>query len=264
MPDPVLWNLDPRGVARVTLNRPEVNNAYDGALIEGLHEAMDALGAEANLRAVVIAGNGRHFQAGADLNWLNAVRVGSPEENEHASRRTAEAVDRLNRLPVPTIALVQGFCVGGGTGLVAACDVAIAADDAKFAISEVRWGLTAAIIIPQLADAIGARQIRRYALTAERFSAEEARRIGLVHEVVPAAELEAAGERMITALLANGPEAMSETKSLALEHAFGKIDADLMAALVVSHARKRQSDEAGEGLASFAEKRPARWGSGKV
>ena len=264
MPDPVLWNLDPRGVARVILNRPEVNNAYDGALIEGLHEAMDALGAEASLRAVVIVGNGRHFQAGADLNWLKAVRAGSPEENEHASRRTAEAVDRLNRLPVPTIALVQGSCVGGGTGLVAACDVAIAAHDAKFAISEVRWGLTAAIIIPQLADAIGARQIRRYALTAERFSAEEARRIGLVHEVVPAAELEAAGERMIAAILANGPEAMSETKSLALEHAFGKIDADLMAALVVSHARKRQSDEAGEGLASFAEKRPARWDTVKA
>lgn len=259
MPDPVLWSLDRRGVAHVTLNRPEVNNAYDGAMIEALHEAMDALGAEASLRAVVIAGNGRHFQAGADLNWLNAVRAGTFEENEHASRRTAEAVDRLNRLPVPTIALVQGFCVGGGTGLVAACDVAIATEDARFAISEVRWGLTAAIIIPQLADAIGARQVRRYALTAERFTAEEARRIGLVHEVVPAAELEAAGERVIAALLANGPEAMAETKSLALEHAFGKLGANVMAALVVTHARKRQSDEAAEGLASFAEKRPARW-----
>ena len=259
MPNPVLWSLDPRGVARVILNRPEVNNAYNGAMIEGLHQAMDALANEANLRAVLITGNGRHFQAGADLNWLNAVRNGSPEENEHASRRTAEAVDRLNRLPVPTIALVQGFCVGGGTGLIAACDVVIAAEDAKFAISEVRWGLTAAIIIPQLADAIGARQLRRYALTAERFSAEEARRIGLVHEVVPAAELEAAGERIVDALLANGPKAMAETKSLALEYAFGKIDADVMAALTISHARKRQSDEAREGLASFAEKRAANW-----
>src|SRR5690606_23828050 len=139
------------------------------------------------------------------------------------------------------------------------CDVVIAADDARFAISEVRWGLTAAIIIPQLADAIGARQIRRYALTSERFTAEEARRIGLVHELVPAAELEAAGERTLTALLANAPEAMAETKSIALEHAFGKFDADVMAALVVSHARKRQSDEAAEGMASFAEKRQARW-----
>ncbi len=259
MSDPVLWSVDENGVARVALNRPEVNNAYDGAMIEGLHEAMDALAVDTSVRAVVISGNGRHFQAGADLTWLNAVRAGSPEENEHASRRTAEAVDRLNRLPVPTVALVQGYCVGGGTGLIAACDVVIAAEDAKFAISEVRWGLTAAIIIPQLADAIGARQIRRYALTAERFTAEEARRIGLVHEVVPAADLEAAGERIVEALLANGPEAMAETKALALEHSSGKVDADTMAALVVSHALKRQSDEAGEGLASFAEKRPARW-----
>lgn len=259
MSNPVLWLVDERGVARIALNRPEVNNAYDGAMIEGLHWAMDALAGDTTVRAVVISGNGRHFQAGADLTWLNAVRAGSPEENEHASRRTAEAVDRLNRLPVPTVALVQGFCVGGGTGLIAACDIVIAAEDAKFAISEVRWGLTAAIIIPQLADAIGARQIRRYALTGERFTAEEARRIGLVHEVVPAADLEAAGEQMIGALLANGPEAMAETKALALDHAWGKVDADIMAALVASHALKRQSDEAGEGLASFAEKRPARW-----
>lgn len=259
MSNPVLWLVDERGVARVALNRPEVNNAYNDAMIEGLHAAMDALAGDAKVRAVVISGNGRHFQAGADLTWLNAVRAGSPEENEHASRRTAEAVDRLNRLPVPTVALVQGFCVGGGTGLIAACDIVIAAEDAKFAISEVRWGLTAAIIIPQLADAIGARQIRRYALTAERFTAEEARRIGLVHEIVPAADLEAAGERIIGALLANGPEAMAETKALALDHAWGKVDADIMDALVVSHALKRQSDEAGEGLASFAEKRPARW-----
>lgn len=259
MPDPVLWSLDDRGVARLILNRPEVNNAYDGAMIEGLHSAMDALAGEAGVRAVVITGNGPHFQAGADLNWLNSVRAGSPQENEHASRRTAEAVDRLNRLPVPTVVLVQGFCVGGGTGLVAACDIAIAAEDARFAISEVRWGLTAAIIIPQLADAIGARQIRRYALTGERFTATEAHRIGLVHEVVATSDLEAAGERVVAALLANGPEAMAETKALALEHAFGKVDADVMAALVVSHALKRQSSEAAEGLASFAEKRPARW-----
>ena len=259
MIEPVIWSLDARGIARVTLNRPDVNNAYDGAMIEGLHAAMDALAGEANLRAVIIAGNGRHFQAGADLNWLNAVRGGTPEENDHASRRTAEAVDRLNRLPVPAVALIQGFCVGGGTGLVAACDIAVATEDTKFAISEVRWGLTAAIIIPQLADAIGVRQIRRYALTGERFTADEARRIGLVHEVVPAAELEAAGDRIIDALLANGPEAMAETKSLAFEHAFGKVDSNIMAALVVSHSQKRQSAEAAEGLASFAEKRPARW-----
>jgi methylglutaconyl-CoA hydratase len=255
---PVLWSIDACGVARVTLNRPEVNNAYDGALIQGLHTAMDALGCRPEVRAVVIAGNGRHFQAGADLNWLNALRSASPQENERASRSTAAAVDRLNRLPVPTVALVQGYCVGGGTGLVAACDVVIAAEDATFAISEVRWGLTAAIIIPQLNDAIGVRQVRRYALTGERFGAVEARRIGLVHEVVPASDLEAAGERIVAALLANGPRAMAETKAIALE-TFGTIGGGVMACLIERHSAKRQSMEAAEGLASFAEKRPARW-----
>jgi methylglutaconyl-CoA hydratase len=259
--DPVLWSTDARGVARVTLNRPEVNNAYDASLIQGLHDAMDALGEEPALRVVVIAGNGKHFQAGADLKWLSDLRAASPQENERASHTTAAAVDRVNRLPVPTVALVQGYCVGGGTGLVAACDVVIAADNARFAISEVRWGLTPAIIIPQLSDAIGVRQVRRFALTGERFDDVEARRIGLVHDVVPAAELEAAGERIVTALLANGPQAMAETKAIALEHAFGKIGGGTMARLVEAHAAQRRSAEAAEGLASFAEKRAARWRS---
>ncbi len=256
---PVLWSLDARGVATVTLNRPEVGNAYDGALILGLHDAMTALGAEKSLRLVVLKGAGKQFQAGADLTWLNAVRTGTHEENLRASRATAEAVDRLNRLPVPTLALVQGFCVGGGTGVLAACDVVIAADSAKFAISEVRWGLTAAIILPQLNDAISMRQVRRYAITSERFDATEARRIGLVHEVVAAAELEASGERMIKQILENGPIAMAETKAIALSYAFGDVGSVAMDALVESHAAKRQSPEAREGLASFAEKRSAKW-----
>jgi len=256
----VLWESDSRGVATVTLNRPGVGNAYDGALILGLHEAMNDLGARAGLRVVVIRGAGKHFQAGADLSWLTQVRAGSHEENVRASRATAEAVDRFNRLPVPTVALVQGFCVGGGTGLLAACDVVIAAEDAKFAISEVRWGLTAAIIVPQLADAIGVRQLRRYALTGERFGAEEARRVGLVHEVVPAAELEAAGAKIVTALLENGPGAIAETKAHTLEHAQGSMGVAELETLIEAHAVKRQSAEAGEGLASFAEKRAAKWG----
>src|SRR5205807_6369530 len=194
---PVLWALDARGVATVTLNRPEVNNAYNGDLIQGLLNAMDALAAAPALRAVVLKGNGRHFQAGADLKWIDAVRHASPAENVRVSRATADAVERLNRAPVPTVALVQGGCFGGGTGIVAACDVVVAADNAVFSIAEVRWGLTAAIIIPQLNDAVGVRQVRRYALTGERFGAEEARRIGLVHEVVPLAELEAVGARIV-------------------------------------------------------------------
>jgi len=246
-------------VARVTLNRPERNNAYDGDLIAALLAALDELEQAAELRAVLISGRGKHFQAGADLKWIDAVRRGSREENVAASRATARAVWRLNAAPVPTIALVQGACFGGGTGLIAACDVVIAAADAVFSIAEVRWGLTAAIIIPQLNDAIGVRQVRRYALTGERFSAAEARRIGLIHEIVPAAELEAAGARIVEQILQNGPQAISETRALTLQSAWSHVDAAAFERLVESHAAKRQSAEAAEGLASFAEKRAARW-----
>jgi methylglutaconyl-CoA hydratase len=260
--NPVLWELDERGVATVTLNRPEVNNAYDAGLIHGVLSAMDELGNKPNLRVVVLKGNGKHFQAGADLKWINAVRPQSPAENEAVSQATFEAVQRLNRLPIPTVALVQGGCFGGGTGVISACDVVIAADNALFSITEVRWGLTAAIIIPQLCDAIGVRQVRRYALTGERFGAQEARRIGLVHEVVPLAELESAGAKVVEQLLANGPEALAETKALAMESSFGGmgVDDDAYARLVRMHSTRRQTKEASEGLASFAEKRAAKWG----
>ena len=168
-----MWDLDARGVATSTLNRPEVNNAYDAGLINGVLAAMDELGRKPNLRVVVLKGNGKHFQAGADLKWINGVRPKSAEDNEAVSRATFEAVQRLNTLPIPTVALVQGGCFGGGTGVISACDVVVAADNALFSITEVRWGLTAAIIIPQLCDAIGVRQVRRYALTGERFGAAE-------------------------------------------------------------------------------------------
>ena len=255
----VLCEVDARGVATVTLNRPEVNNAYDGALIQALLKGLDSLG---KARVVVLKGNGKHFQAGADLKWIRAVAGQSQEANEKASRDTGMAVRRLNELPVPTVALVQGGCFGGGTGIVAACDVVIAAEDAMFSIAETRWGLMAGIILPQLADAIGARQVRRYALTGERFGAQEARRIGLVHEVVPLAELAAAGERVVEQLLQNAPEANALTKARALQFAFGSPQEALFEALVTEHAAKRRSAEAVEGLASFAEKRPARWTSG--
>ena len=257
--DAVLFEVDERKVASLTLNRPAVNNAYDGDFIQGLLAAMDALGQLAGLRGVVVKGKGKHFQAGADLNWLNAVRNSSLEENIRASRATAEAVQRLNLIAVPTVALVQGACFGGGTGILAACDVVIAADNAIFSIAEVRWGLTAAIIIPQLNDAISVRQVRRYALTGERFDAAEARRIGLVHQVVPLAELEGAGTRMVNQLLQNGPEAIAQTKALAIEWAWGGLEEAKFNRLIEIHAGKRQSAEAGEGLLSFAEKRPARW-----
>ena len=259
MSQPVLSTVDERGVATVSLNRPEVGNAYNGEMIQGLLSTMDELGRVDRLRVVVLQGNGKHFQAGADLKWIDGVRHQSLDENVRVSRATGDAVDRLNRLPVPTVALVQGGCFGGGTGIVAACDVVIAADNAIFSIAEVRWGLTAAIILPQLSDAISARQLRRYALTGERFGAEEARRIGLVHQVVALHRLAATGEEIAAQLLENGPQALAETKAIALQSAWGGFDAGALDALVDSHARKRMTAEAAEGLASFAEKRAARW-----
>jgi len=253
-PAPVLLDIDDRGVAEIVLNRPERNNAYDGDLIRALLDTLDKLEKTSGLRAVVISGNGKHFQAGADLKWIAARG-----DNISVSRATAQEVWRLNRAPVPTIALVQGACFGGGTGLLAACDVVVAAVDATFSIAEVRWGLTAAIIIPQLNDAIGVRQVRRYALTGEHFSAAEARRIGLVHHVVPPGELQAAGARIVEQILQNGPEAIAQTKALALEFARANLDDRALSRLAESHADKRLSAEAAEGLASFAEKRAARW-----
>src|SRR3978361_97774 len=261
--NPVLWELDARGVATVTLNRPEVNNAYDAGLINGVLAAMDDLGSKPNLRVVVLKGNGKHFQAGADLKWINGVRPKSVEENEVVSRATFEAVQRLNTLPIPTVALVQGGCFGGGTGVISACDVAIAADNALFSITEVRWGLTAAIIIPQLNDAIGVRQVRRYALTGERFAAVEARRIGLGHAIVPVAELESAGARIVGHLLENGPDAISQTKAIAMRSAWSHLDEGTFEQLIVSHAAKRQSAEAAQGTGAFAPKRAGAWGQTK-
>lgn len=256
---PILWRLDARGVATLTFNRPEVNNAYNGELVTAALDAMDALAKETSLRVVLLRGAGRHFQAGADLKWLNGVRVQDHAANVAASRSTALAVDRLNRLALPTVALVHGFCVGGGTGIIAACDIVIAEESAKFAISEVRWGLTASIIFPQLNDAIGVRQLRRYGLTGERFDAREACRIGLVHSVVADGGLDAEGERIVAALLENAPIGITETKQIALAHAFGDVGGGTFESLVANHAAKRQSREAEEGLASFAEKRSADW-----
>ncbi len=258
-PTVVTWTHDSRDVVTVTLERPERNNAYDGDMIAGLNAALDALSAGPNPRAVLIRGNGRHFQAGADLDWLEAVRSQDEQANLTASSETARAVDRLNRVPCPTIAVVQGACIGGGTGLLAACDIVLAADTAKFAISEVRWGLTAAIIIPQLVDAIGIRQLRRYALTGEMFSADDAMRIGLVHELVPDARLMARADEMLQLVLNNGPDAIAATKQHILDYAVGQITEAEFDSLAAAHSRKRQSEEAGEGIRSFREKRPASW-----
>lgn len=260
MAEPVLLcETDSRGVATVTFNRPEVNNAYNGEVIIGLIETFGRLAKDESVRLVVLRGNGRHFQAGADLKWLGEVSGYSPEENLEVSRRTTDAVRGLNEFPKPTLALVHGGCFGGGTGIVAACDIVIAAEDAIFAITEARWGVMAGPIFPQLNAAMGEHNVRRYALTCERFGAREAYRMGFVHAVCPVGELDTAAALIIDAILEGGPNALRETKRLIIDVAGLAVADSLAERLARQHALKRQSDEAAEGLRSFVEKRNPSW-----
>jgi len=258
----VLSDTDQRGVATVRLNRPEVNNAYNGNVIDALIDGIQALGADPNVRMIVLRGNGRHFQAGADLKWINEVSAGSDEDNLAVSQKTTDAVRFLDTCPKPTMALVHGACVGGGTGIVAACDIVIASLDAMFSIAEVRWGLHAGPILPQLGAAIGTRNLRRFALTGERFDATQAWELGLVHEVCEEGELDEAAEPIIDAILKNGPEAIADTKRIIFETSGLAIDDAKALELARDHSRKRGTDEAAEGLASFREKRDANWYTG--
>lgn len=255
----VKWELDTRGVATLILNRPEVNNAYNGDMIAGLHEAMDLLSREPAMRVVVLRGAGKHFQAGADLRWISALAHEDTQTNLHFSRATAQAVRRLEELPVPTLALVHGGCFGGGTGMVAACDIVIAAEDAVFSITETRWGLTPGIILPQLCRAMGVQQVRRYALSCERFDASEAHRMGFVHQVCPNDALKASGDGVVDTLLMNAPRASAATKARALSLARAFVDPVAFEDLVREHSHFRQQAEAREGTASFIEKRKPIW-----
>lgn len=260
MPDQVvLFSLDVRGIATITLDRPRVNNAYDGEVVRQLTAHTRRCAEDARVRVVVLRGNGPHFQAGADLAWLREVATRSAEDNLEVSRRAATMFGELNALPKPTVALVQGGCFGGGVGLVACCDVVVATEDAVFAITEVRWGLAPDVIVPQLNAAIGRRQVRRFALTGERFDARVAKTIGLVHEVCAAGELDAAAAPIIDGLLLSAPQALVQTKRAAIAESGAPPGEDGLEDLVRSHAAKRRSSEAAEGLASFSEKRKPRW-----
>lgn len=256
---PVLTSVDGRGLATITLNRPGVNNAYDGAMIDGLLKAGPALASDPRVRIILIRGNGRHFQAGADLQWIRSIPRDDDQANLAVSRATSLALRQLNEVGKPTIALVHGACIGGGTGIVASCDIVIAEQSAHFAISEARWGLTAAVIFPQLNAAIGVRQVRRYALSCERFDAERAQAIGLVHEVCEPGALDATAAPIIEDLLTAAPDSIARTKLGAMRCADTLVTDEEFDRMVVEHAGKRQSEEAKEGLASFDEKRKPSW-----
>lgn len=250
---------DPRGIALLTLNRPEVHNAFDDALISSLLEELRRLSEDSNVRVLCLTGAGASFSAGADLNWMRRAANFSEEENTADAHQLAAMLRTLDEFPCPTLALVNGAAFGGGIGLVAACDIAIASTQARFSLSEVRLGLVPATISPYVVAAIGQRAARRFYLTGERFNANTAHSIGLVHEVVPRDELKAAGEKIIDSLLSGGPEAQAVAKNLIKETAPTRDRDHLDAWTARLIAEIRQTDEATEGLTAFFDKRPAAW-----
>ena len=252
-------NIDERGVAEVILNRPQRNNAYNGEMISELIKSFTALYENKDVRVVILKGNGKHFQGGADLEWLKEIGKLDEKENIEVSRRTASAIRGLIEFPKPTIALIHGGCFGGGTGIAAAADIVIASEDAIFSIAEAKWGVMAGIIIPHLNATIGVRNVRRYALTCERFDANQAKDMGLVHEICKTGELEKAVKPIIENLLSCAPIALEMTKRRSLIESDLVLSEEKFNELVIEHSQKRMTEEATEGLNSFLEKRSASW-----
>ena len=261
MPDWTALDLDRRadGMAVLTMNRPAVFNAFDETLIAELDDAFAQLGADATVRVIVLAGAGKHFSAGADLQWMQRAAAASEDDNRADARRFAAMLACIAACPKPTLARVQGAALGGGVGLVAACDMAVAADAASFAVSEARMGILPAVIGPHLVNAVGLREARRLALTARRIDAAEALRVGLVQQVVPAEGLDAAVEACIADLLACGPAAQAEIKQLYARLAPGPVTAEVRELTAQTIARVRATPEAREGFAAFLGKRKPNW-----
>lgn len=252
---------DDDGIITLTLARPKIHNAFDDALIEALTGHLEEMAEAEHVRAVVITGEGASFSAGADLNWMRRMAAASEKDNRRDARKLAKLMRTLHRLPKPTIARINGSAFGGGVGLIACCDIAIASKDAKFGLTEVRLGLVPAAISPYVIEAIGARQARRFFLTGEIFDAEMAMRIGLVHQVTTPKHLDAAVESQIALLRAAGPTSFAEAKGLIRRVIYADLkrqreldedNADLI-------ARLRVSTEGQEGLSAFLDKRKPNW-----
>jgi len=246
-------------VATVTLNRPEVRNAFNDEVIAELTACFQDLGARDDVRCIVLAANGSAFCAGADLNWMKRMAAYTREENLADAGALAEMLRVIYACPKPTIAKVQGDVYAGGTGLVATCDIAVSVDTAGYCLSEVKLGLIPATISPYVIRAMGARAAHRYFLTAERFSAAEALRIGFVHEVVPAADLDAKVAELAKTLVNAGPQALRLCKKLVQDVAGQPITPELAQMTVEGIADIRVSDEGREGVQSFLQKRKPGW-----
>ena len=257
--DKVLCSIDQRGIATVTLNNPDKHNAFDDVIINQLNEHFLTLAEQGNVRVVILAAKGKSFSAGADLNWMKRMATYSREENLIDAKALATLLHNLNTLPKPTIARVQGAAFGGGVGLLSCCDIAIASEKASFSLSEVKLGMVPATISPYVVDAIGPRCARRYFMTAERFDAATAEKIGLVSEVVTEKELDGRIDDITGMLLANGPTAVATAKQLLSDIAYQRIDPALIQKTSQRIADIRCSKEGQEGLSAFLEKRSPSW-----
>ena len=247
------------GVAQVNMNRPAVFNAFDEAMIAELGAAFTALEADASVRVIVLAGEGKHFSAGADLQWMQRASQASLEWNVADARKFAGMLARIEACAKPTIARVQGAALGGGVGLAAACDIAVAADNASFSVSEAKFGILPAVIGPYVTNAVGKRHARRLALTATRIGAAEALAMGLVQQVTTLDGLDAAVDATVKELLVCGPQAQAEIKQLFAQLAVGPITPEVRELTAQTISRVRGTDEAKEGFAAFLGKRPANW-----
>ena len=259
MSESVLYAVDERGVATITLNRPEKHNAFDDGLIAQLTHLFQQVGNDTAIRAVVLAANGKSFCAGADVAWMQRMANYSYDENLRDANALATMLHTLNTLPKPTIARVQGAAYGGAVGLIACCDMAIGSKMSKFCLSEVKLGLVPATISPYVIEAIGARLARRYFLSAEVFSSRRARRIGLLSESVTEEELDSTIDDIVSHILKNGPVAVAAAKQLISDVAQRPIDRELIAQTSACIAAIRTSDEGQEGLQSFLNKRKPNW-----
>lgn len=255
----IKYESDDKGVVTLTLNRPEVHNAFDDQLIASFSELLDKISKSSKTRVVVLKAEGKSFSAGADLKWMQKMIDYDEKENMQDAYKLSNLLHQLNTLNKPTIAEIQGSAFGGGVGLIACCDIAIAAEPAQFGFTEVKLGLIPAVISPFVLHAIGERMTRRYFLTGERFSSEAAYTMGLIHEVVPIYDLHDRTNSIIKEILHNGPQAISSAKSLI--QAFQQIDIDNSVRAETSQliAKMRVSDEGQEGLRAFLKKRKPNW-----
>lgn len=260
MTEPDLVEVEQRGSARwLWLNRPALGNAFDDRVIKRLSDEITQATRANDVRLLVLAGRGKHFSAGADFNWMQRMVELSLEENVEDALQLARLMRQLYDCPKPTIAVVNGAAYGGALGLICACDLAIAADNATFCLSEVRLGLIPAVISPYVTAAMGRRQAMRWMLTAETFNADTAARLGVVHETVPAERLHATAEQWLQGLLRNGPHALLEVKRLLRDVAGRPVDNELAALTAERIARIRVGPEGQEGLRAFLGKREPAW-----